>query len=418
MKPNYKSFFISPFRKNIATLFSGTFTAQLINIIGALVLAKIYAPELYGAYSVFLSMVGILSVLNTLKLEYIVITDKSDKKSKNMVNTILVIVLIVSVLFFSLFSILQLLFLKHGITFFILAFSVISSLFLSNAKLLESYATRISWFKNIAKARILLAICTVLFQFILFYYSEHGLIIGYTAAVFIVFLFYFYILKKTINKPDLTLFKATLKNHKNLLNFALPSGTINAIALYIMPILLLSYFSAANAGVYALALKVVSVPMFLISSSVSQVYFQKASEFYNHSKDKLYGFTKKIAVVNVLIILTILLIINTLGIYLLELFFDKEWNNLGTYILILSFLVICQTAFSPISSLIVVIHKNHIGLIFNITLALLNFIAIAIGYAYQNITYTVLFYSIAGGLAYIILLVYFLSVLKTYEDEK
>lgn len=418
MKLDYKSFFITPFQKNIATLFSGTFLAQLINVIGALILAKIYAPELYGAYSVFLSLVGILTAVNSLKLEYIVVTDKSDKKSLNMVNTIIIIVLIMSIIFLSLFSILKSFFFEHGITFFILAFSVLSSFFLSNSKLLESYATRVSWFKNIAKARVLMAICTVLFQFILFYFSKRGLIYGYTIAVFIVLLFYLFISKGIIKSPDLSLFKTTLKSHKNLLSFALPSGAINSIALYIMPILLLSYFTVADVGVYALSLKVVSVPMFLISSSVSQVYFQKASEFFNKSKNKLYDFTKKVAFINVSIILAILLFINTLGVYFLELFFDKDWENLSTYILMLSFLVICQTAFSPISSLIVVIRKNHIGLSFNIILALLNFIAIYIGNLYGNITYTVLFYSISAGMAYLILLLYFLSVLKNYKNEQ
>lgn len=416
MKPNYTSLFQSSFQKNIVTLFSGTFLAQLINVIGALVLAKIYAPELYGTYSVFLSLVGILTVINSLKLEYIVITDSSDKKSKNMVNAIIIIVLIMSVLFLGLFGILKSYFSEHGIPFLILIFSIVTSLFLSSSKLLESYATRVSWFKNIAKARVLMAICTVIFQFSLFYFSENGLIYGYTIAVFIVLLFFILISKNIFKKPDLPLFQTTLKNHKNLLRFALPSGAINAVALYIMPILLLSYFTAADAGVYALSLKVVSVPMFLISSSVSQVYFQKASDFFNHSKNKLYDFTKKVAFINIAIILVILLFINTLGVYLLELFFNKDWEHLSTYILMLSFLIICQTAFSPISSLIVVIRKNHIGLVFNIVLALLNFIAIYIGHLYQNISYTVLFYSITAGMSYLILLLYFLAVLKTYKN--
>lgn len=416
MKLDYRSFFITPFQKNIATLFSGTFLAQVISVIGALILAKIYAPERYGAYSVFLSLVGILTVINSLKLDYIVVTDKSDKRSVNMVNSILIIILVTSTLILGLFTSIKSFFFEHGITFFVLIFSVISSLFLSNSKLLESYATRVSWFKSIARARVILSICTVLFQFSLFHYSKHGLIYGYMIAVIILFIFYIFISKGILKSPDIGLFKTTLKNHKNLLNFALPSGTINAIALYILPILLLSYFSAADAGVYALSLKVVSVPMFLISSSVSQVYFQKASQFFNHSKNKLFDFTKKVTSINVLIIIATLFLINTLGIYLLELFFDKDWEHLRTYILMLSFLVICQTAFSPISSIIVIIHKNHIGLVFNIVLALLNFIAIYIGNLYENITYTVLFYSISAGMAYLMLLYYFLSVLKIYKN--
>ena len=417
MKLNFKHFFLTSFQKNIATLFSGTIIAQTINVIGALFLAKMYAPELYGAYSVFLSFIGILTIINSLKLEYIVITDTSDIKSVNTLNTILIIIIFISISHLLLFNLFRAFFLEHGIIYIILLFSSIVSLLLSNVKLLESYATRVLWFKKIANARVIMAVCTVLFQFILFYFSENGLIYGYASAALITFLFYLLILKKNIKIPDYQLLKKTLKNHKNILRFAFPSGLINAIANYILPILILSYFTAAASGVYALSLKIVSVPLFVISSSVSQVYFQKASDFFNHSKHKLYDFTKKVAVTNILIMLAILLIINTLGIYLLDLFFDKSWNNLSTYILILSFFVMGQAAFSPISSLIVIVNKMHIGLFFNITLAFINLIAIYIGYTFNNIIYTVLIFSIVGGLSYFILLIYFLSLLKTYKNE-
>ncbi len=417
MKFNFKHFSLTAFQKNIATLFSGTLIAQSINIIGALFLAKIYAPKLYGTYSVFLSFVSILTIINSLKLEYIVITDKSNKKSKNTINIILTIVVLISIIHLILFSLFRAFFLEHGIIYIVLLLSSTTSLFLSNAKLLESYATRKSWFKNIANARVLMAICVVVFQFIFFYFSENGLIYGYASAVLILFLFYILITKRIIKTPDIKLFKDTLKNHQNILRFAFPSSLVNAIANYILPILIFSYFSAVTSGVYALSLKIVTVPLFIISSSISQVYFQKASDFFNHSKHKLYDLTKKVALTNIMIMLLALLLINTLGVYLLDLFFDKDWTNLSSYILILSFFVFGQAAFSPISSLIVIINKMHIGLIFNITLALINFIAIYIGNLYNNIEYTILIFSILGGLGYIILLIYFLSILKTYKNE-
>lgn len=76
-----------------------------------------------------------------------------------------------------------------------------------------------------------------------------------------------------------------------------------------------------------------------------------------------------------------------------------------------------QVTFSPISSIIVITNKMHIGFVFNVSLALINLIAIYIGSLYDNITYTVLLLSIVGGLSYVVLLFYFLSLLKTYENE-
>lgn len=417
MKLNFKHLFLTPFQKNVATLFSATLIAQIINVLGALFLAKIYAPELYGSYSVFLSFVGILTILNSVKLEYIIITDTSERKSINMANSIFIIILFISSIHAIFFSLFKDLFLKNGIVFTILIFSSLASLFLSNSKVFESYSTRKSLFMIIANSRVIMAVSTILFQFVFYYFSNNGLIYGYSLAIVMTFIFYLFYSKNIVRVPNFNLFTKTIKIHKNILRFAFPSGLINGIALNMMPILLLSYFSASSSGIYALSLKVVSVPLFIISSSVAQVYFQKASHFFNNSKHKLYGFTKKIVLTNILIMFIVLVLINTLGVFLLELVFDKSWKDLSLYITILSFYIMGQVTFSPISSIIVITNKMHIGFVFNISLVLINLIAIYIGSLYDNITYTVLLLSIVGGLSYVVLLSYFLSLLKTYENE-
>lgn len=417
MKFKNKQFLQTAFQKNIATLFSGTIIAQIINVLGALFLAKIYAPEMYGFYSVFLSFVGILTIINSLKFEYIVITEKSEKESINTVNTLVLIILLISILHFLFFSIFRSYFIEKGIVFSLLIFSTVTALFLSNSKLFESYNTRGSFFKSIATARVIMAIGTILFQFTFFYYSSNGLIYGYLCAVIITFLFYLNSIKKVIHFPQIDLFRKTLRSHINIFRFAFPSGLINGIAIHIMPILMLSFFSASSSGIYALSLKIVSVPLFLISSSVSQVYFQKASDYNNNSKHKLFDLTKSMVLSNISVMVIILIFINTIGVYLLNLLFDNNWENLSQYILVLSFFTFSQSSFSPISSIIVVTNKMHIGLIFNISLVIVNFISIYIGYIYNNLLTTILIFSIIGGLGYIILLFYFLSLLKSYKNE-
>lgn len=372
---------------------------------------------MYGFYSVFLSFVGILTIINSLKFEYIVITEKSEKESINTINTLLIIILLISIFHFVFFNIFRSYFIEKGIVFSLLIFSTITALFLSNSKLIESYNTRRSLFKSIATARVIMAVGTILFQFTFFYYSNNGLIYGYLCAVIITFLFYLNSLKRTIHFPQIDLFRKTLRSHINIFRFAFPSGLINGIAIHIMPILMLSFYSASSSGIYALSLKIVSVPLFLISSSVSQVYFQKASDYNNNSKHKLFDLTKNMVISNISVMVIILILINTIGVYLLNLLFDNNWENLSQYILILSFFTFSQSSFSPISSIIVVTNKMHIGLIFNISLVIVNFISIYIGNIYNNILITILLFSIVGGLGYIILLLYFLSLLKSYKNE-
>lgn len=406
----------TPFQKHIATLFSGTVLAQAINVLGALLLAKLYAPERYGTYSSFLSFVSILTVFNSLKLEYIIITEKSLERGKNIGDALVFIILLMSVVSMGIFGLTKEFFSDRGILFLVLVGSSVTSFFLSNSKVLESLATRTSAFKTIATARVLTAILVVSIQFLLFYYTPYGLLYGYGIAMILLFIFYAVRLKSRFKLPHIAQFKTTLKAHKNIVRYAYPSGLVNVVAINGMPILLLAYFSAVDAGVYALSLKVVSVPLFIISSSVSQVYFQKASSYFNTEKAKIYSLTLRVARSNFIIMLVILGILNTLGIYLLELVLDDSWKNVRSYMLCLSFLVLGQVSFSPISSLIVIINKMHLGLMFNVYLVAVNLVAVYIGYQAEDIFYTISILSIASGLGYMLLLLYFLNHLKKRKN--
>ena len=65
------------------------------------------------------------------------------------------------------------------------------------------------------------------------------------------------------------------------------------------------------------------MPLFIISSSISNVYFEKAKDLYQSSKKELFYATRKIIGVNIIIILAFLVLINTVGVYILELFLNK-----------------------------------------------------------------------------------------------
>ena len=106
-------------------------------------------------------------------------------------------------------------------------------------------------------------------QLVLFHFIKAGLIYGFIGSTFIVFLFYLIVSKKIFSLPNLEQFKASVKKHKNILKFGFPSGLINGIAINSMPILMLSFFTASTAGVYALSLKIVSLRLFIISASLS-----------------------------------------------------------------------------------------------------------------------------------------------------
>ena len=76
------------------------------------------------------------------------------------------------------------------------------------------------------------------------------------------------------------------------------------------------------------------MPLHLISSSISQVYFKKSAEIVSDKNEDLLKMTKKIVITNTLIMSVFLIFINTIGIYLINFFLKNSWENLNIYLLI------------------------------------------------------------------------------------
>lgn len=70
--------------RNVSILISGTALAQMIPIILQPFLRRFYSPETFGAYSVYLSIVGILSIVSSFKYELAIILPRNEKNASNI----------------------------------------------------------------------------------------------------------------------------------------------------------------------------------------------------------------------------------------------------------------------------------------------------------------------------------------------
>ncbi len=391
----------------------GTLIAQIIAIIGTLFIAKIYGEAAYGYFGVFISITGITSTICSLQLDKFIVISKNIKESINWYNFLLILVPVTTVLISLILCIGCYYFFNEKTSLHILLLSFIGTLIISLNTTNESFFTFKKEFSTISNSKIFLTIGNLGLQILLYTtFNLLGLIIGFLISQFILFLFYVFKNKNVISKTNPTEIKKGIQSNPSILKFLLPSNTLNSIANSLMPILILAFFGAKEAGVYFFSLKILGIPLFLISSSVAQVYFQKSSILLKENKKELLKLTKKIVRTNLLIMLVFLLLINTFGMYLLDYFFEEKWNNLRSYTYILSILVFARTAFNPISSLIVVLHKNLESLLFNSYLFIINLVAISVGFLYDSILITILILAVFGGIGYILLLAYFLNHLK------
>ena len=409
---------LSFFQKNILILFKGTVISQLIGLIGSLVLAKIYGAEAYGAFGIFVSISAVLAIINTLQLNHAIIIAKNQHESKNLVNALFMLALILT-FFWCLFLGLSSIFVEEvNSKFNIILLAIFGGLFYTYINILESDFTFSKNFKPIANAKVLTTVFNIGFQLLIYNkFKFLGLIYGNLIAIIVITLYYFIVNNGFTIKINLTLLKQSITNNRSIIKYILPSSLLNSTSINLIPILLVAFFSLKESGEYFLSIKILAAPLFLISSSVSKVYYQKSAELLINAKEKLYDLTKKLTTLNFFIMFTFIVLINTIGITLLEYLFNKNWENLRIFTLILSFLIIAKSLFNPISNIIIVLNKNYISLLFNSYLLVVNITALVIGNAFSNIIISISLLSFFGGLGYVFLLIYFLKKLKKLKND-
>ena len=90
----------SEFSRNVLTLMTGTTIAQAIPIAISPILTRIYTPEDFGVFALFIGVVGVISVIATLTYEQAIILPKYDKYAINIFMLSLILILFTSIFSF------------------------------------------------------------------------------------------------------------------------------------------------------------------------------------------------------------------------------------------------------------------------------------------------------------------------------
>ena len=397
-------------------MLAGNTIAQVIMLVGGLELARIYGPEASGIYNAFLGFVAILSILTTFRLENIFVISKSSKAIRNLFTTLLLISTVVTTIFFLGYAVLEEIF-TFKTSLFIVLLSCIAGLFTAWNNVQNSLFTKYKFFKSISTGFVINAVFSVLFQFIFYWmgYKETGLIYGTIFGTVLSCAYYFSITKGRFTSIDFDLAKKTITNNKEIIKYTLPSESLNAIANNLMTILMLFYFTKEDAGFFGNASKVLVVPLILLSNSMAKVFFQKSAGMMEHRAHQLYDLSKKVILYNVGAIALFLLLMNFVGIFILEWILGPEWKGLHIMTWILSFWILCRSAMNPIQQIVVVIKKNHYALYFNIYLVFITIATCVIGGLNKNILLTLSLYSFFAGIGYLVQLYFVMKELKRYK---
>lgn len=323
--------------KSASVLITGAVIAQLISILLRPVLTRLYTPESLGLYGVYLSIVGIIFVLSSLKYDDAILLPRSDKESTNLLGLSLILNFLINLIIFLLVMLLgkkliSFLGLPPNFPVVILYIIPFGAFLFSCYQSLNTWLIRKKRYYSVSFNKLLRRSSEGASQLIFALFKAfNGLIfsdiIGQAACVSTVAI---QTKKSGLNLKlvSLTKIKYVAKKYSEFPKFNLVPSIMSTCS-YLLPIIFINkYFSSESAGFFDTSKLLLSIPLAFITSSLSSVVLQKVSEKYNN-RTSFLAELKPVLVMVLLIAVVEVFIIILFGENIFRIIFGEKWITSG-----------------------------------------------------------------------------------------
>jgi len=209
-----------------------------------------------------------------------------------------------------------------------------------------------------------------------------------------VFLLDFNISTKTINKHKL---KQLAKEYRDFPIYSASQNVINALSSGLPVLLLTHFFGIAIAGAYAFGVRLLAIPMSLITRAMRQVLFQKASETQHQGGSLIALYVKAtIGLFSLGLLPTLILVVWAPEIF--SFIFGAQWHNAGVYsrwLILWLLFVFCNI---PAILYARLIRIQRIVFFYDMVLLAIRALVLVIGGYYFTAYQSIAFFSIIGAL--------------------
>ena len=414
-----KKHFQNRFLKNVFTLLSGTAIGQLVPILISPILTRLYTPDEIGIYSIFFASSNILALVASGRFEFAILIPKQRKEATEIVQASFIFL----ILFLLLFTCLFFLF-KNQIAKFIGLSSVentvllipITSFLIGLFQILSYWSNKNDNYKTISRGKIIQGVIIGVIQVALAVLNSFALVIGRAMALLASDLYLLSSLKKTLSRPKGSDIKGALKKvlrkYKVYPMVTMPNALLNSVSNNLPNYMLESFYSLSQTGYYSWAVRLVQGPMGMMTSSVQQVFFKKASEAYNNN-ESIFSLTIKMYRNLFLIGIVPYTLLFLFSPQIFEVIFGSNWRTAGEYTRYLTPWLFMVFLNSPLNGLMLILNKQKEYFVYEILLFFLRGAALFAGYLLmKEAQYSVIFYGLVGLLFNIYLFIWTLKVCK------
>jgi len=428
LKKQLHKIFKSKFARNAAIVTSGTALAQVFNAAFYPVITRLYSPEDFGIFTLFMASLGLLMVIGSLKYESSIPIADNEEKAINALSLCIIVILILS-------GVLALIFLFFGKSIFNTLnatplynyryFLTLTFLLAVLYNILVQWNLRQKNFKILARTKAGKTLVMGLIKTGLGIISlgPLGLIFGKIfseiSGISNFGLLFFKKNKRLINSININEVIWISKRYKRFPIFASFSQLFNKAGLELPIFFITSLYGSSVVGLYGLSHIIVSLPVSLISNSVADVFYAEVASSGKKNPKKLKLLSNKLIKKLILIGVGPVLALMLFGPQLFSFIFGAEWYDSGVYARILALLVFARFIFNPISKIFYAFEKQKQSLLLNLLRVILVLLTFIIAGSFNLTSYQAVgLYSISMIIVYLSTFLYSRKIINDLIKNK
>lgn len=328
----------SSFFKNMLVVMSGTAVAQAIGFALMPVISRLFSPSDFGAFGVFSAVLSVIGAVVSLDYTQAMMLPKKESDAMNLffisclsTFSVTCLCLLFCLLFPSTANSLM-----KTTSFAVLVLSIIGVLMTGVNQSCSAWCIRVKAFKATATSQVIRSLTNSGTQMGLGLLKSGapGLILGLILAEIIATFNLLRILipdiKNLRHEIKWMQMKQMMKEYRDFPLYSATPSLIDALSRGLPVLILTHFYGIAIAGAYAFSTRIIQAPTAIITNSLRQVLFQKASEVNNASGRLLPLYVKATAGLFGMAILPAL-IIALWGPSIFTWIFGRQWHTAGQF---------------------------------------------------------------------------------------
>ncbi|MBE5664462.1 oligosaccharide flippase family protein [Staphylococcus sp. SS60] len=336
--------------------------AQIILIVTTPIITRLYSPAEFGEFTIFSNIAMILIPIINARYDLLIVNAKNDRIANILSQISFLISLVIILILIPVFIVSALLFPNFILDFI---FIIIMLFLVSLTNIFTNYLNKERKYKVLSLINVFRAASMSLLQIIFGFlaFGSLGLIVGFSLSYIAGLTLGYRTFKKHFNiVKDKEEAKAIFIENKNQLVYSTPSILLNSLSFSVVVFFIGILYTNTEVGIYGMAIRVLGIPVTIISLGLSKIFMQQANDYYiehGNFRNLLLKFSSVLIIVSIILYVPLYLFSEAL----VNILLGHSWVDAIIVIKIVIPLFVVRLIVSTVSLSVIVLQKQQLELI-------------------------------------------------------